>query len=320
MGEGEQVDAAAAGGPDEGAVSEGTAGEVSHRNVLTVVIDESLPNSTRLSLRRAAASAEIGYREVLGSTLDPRVPPLEPGSLLFRPATAHSAFRAERQLWRPGVATFYASPAGPYALHVEQWSAFSRADLPTPRTIRLASADAQFLEEVVEWLGGFPVVVRVDSGEGGEGVVLAESMRALRGLADLFVSQGLAGRLAAFVPDAMHWRLIVVGDRVVTAYRNPTREGDFRSEPSGQRADYGLTPTPEMAELAVRATAVAGTHFAGVDVLAHPSGRLYVLEANFPCYFPQGESFGAADVSGALVAFLLAQAESAEPMPPQIQP
>ncbi|MEZ4269851.1 MAG: hypothetical protein R3F39_26120, partial [Myxococcota bacterium] len=160
-------------------------------------------------------------------------------------------------------------------------------------------------------LGGFPVVVRVDSGEGGDGVLLAESMRALRGLADLFISRGLGGRLATFVPDAMHWRLIVVGDRVVTAYRNPTREGDFRSEPAANPADYGLTPTPEMADLAVRATAVAGTRFAGVDVLEHPSGRLYLLEANFPCYFPQGESFGAADVSGAIVRFLLAQRDAA---------
>jgi hypothetical protein len=309
--DGEQVDEVVAGGLDEGPAADETVGATPHRNILTVVIDESLPLNTRTSLRRAAASAGLGHREVLGSTLDPRVPPLEPGSLLFRPATAHSAFRAERQLWRPGVATLYASPAGPYALHIEQWSAFSRADLPTPRSIRLASADARFLEEVVEWLGGFPVVVRVDSGEGGEGVVLAESMRALSGLADLFVSQGLAGRLVSFIPDAMHWRLVVVGDRVVTAYKNPTRPNDFRSEPSDQRADYGLTPPPEMAALAVRATAVAGTYFAGVDVLEHPSGRLYVLEANFPCYFPQAESYGAADVSGALVAFLLAQVDAA---------
>jgi glutathione synthase/RimK-type ligase-like ATP-grasp enzyme len=117
--------------------------------------------------------------------------------------------------------------------------------------------------------------------------------------------------LVSFIPDAMHWRLVVVGDRVVTAYKNPTRPNDFRSEPSDQRADYGLTPPPEMAALAVRATAVAGTYFAGVDVLEHPSGRLYVLEANFPCYFPQAESYGAADVSGALVAFLLAQVDAA---------
>jgi hypothetical protein len=305
----------AAGGEAEGApeseADESTGEILLHRKILTVVIDEGLPATTRGSLKRAATAAGVAVREVLGAALDPRVPPLPVGSLLFRPATSLAAFRAERQLWRPGVATLHASPAGPFALHVEQWMAFSRADLPTPRTMRLASSDTQFLDEVVEWLGGFPVIVRVDSGEGGEGVVLAESMRALRGLADLFVSQGLLGRLVSFVPDATHWRLVVVGDEVVAAYRNPTRPGDFRSAPSDQREDYGLTAPPEMAALAVRATAVAGTRFAGVDILVHPSGRLYVLEANFPCYFPQAEKFGAADVSGAILAYLLAQA--AEP-------
>lgn len=277
------------------------------RGDLTVITEHGLPASTLDSLRRAAAAARVGYREVLAASLDPRVPPLEPGALLFRPATSMAAFRAERQLWRPGVATVYATPAGPFALHVEQWTAFARAGLPTPRTLRLERADAEFLSDAVEWLGGFPVVVRVDSGEGGDGVLLAESMRALRGLADLFVSRGLGGRMATFVPDATHWRLIVVGDRVVTAYRNPTRAGDFRSEPASDPADYGLSPAPEMADLAIRAAAVSGTHFAGVDVLEHPSGRLYLLEANFPCYFPQAESFGAADVSGAIVSFLLAR-------------
>ncbi|MCB9730757.1 MAG: 2OG-Fe(II) oxygenase [Deltaproteobacteria bacterium] len=280
------------------------------RGELTVITDHGLPDTTLDSLRRAAAAARVGYREVQASSLDPRVPPLEPGAMLFRPATTMASFRAERQLWRPGVATVHATPAGPFALHVEQWTAFARAGLPTPRSLRLERADHEFLAEAVEWLGGFPVVVRVDSGEGGDGVLLAESMPALRGLADLFVSRGMGGRMATFVPGAMHWRLIVVGGQVVTAYRNPTRDADFRSEPSSDPADYGLEPSAEMADLAVRATAVAGVCFAGVDVLEHPSGRLYLLEANFPCYFPQGEAFGAADVSGALIAFLLARRDA----------
>ena len=52
-----------------------------------------------------------------------------------------------------------------------------------------------------------------------------------------------------------------------------------------------------------------------VDVLEHPSGRLYLLEANSPCYFPQAEEYGA-DVAGALLEYLLSQREDAGPSDP----
>lgn len=275
----------------------------------TCVVEPSTPDTTRASLRRACAARGLRYVEIEGASLDPREPPLDPGSLLFRPATSWAAIRAERQLWQPGVVTFHASEAGPFAVYAEQWLALARAGLPTPASLRLGRTDDAFLRDAVEHLGGFPLIVRLDDGEGGVGVLRADSFPALRSLAELLVSRGHVARLAAYVPDAMHWRLVVVGDRVVSAYRNPVRKDDFRSEPSGSPDDYGLTPDADMAAIAVRAARVAGTHFAGVDVIEHPSGRLYVLEANFPCYFPQAESWGLADVGGAMVDWLLERAD-----------
>jgi hypothetical protein len=41
-----------------------------------------------------------------------------------------------------------------------------------------------------------------------------------------------------------------------------------------------------------------------VDVLQHPSGRFYLLEANFPCYFGHAQENGQ-DIAGAIVDHLL---------------
>lgn len=57
----------------------------------------------------------------------------------------------------------------------------------------------------------------------------------------------------------------------------------------------------------MRAAHALGYDFAGVDILLHPSGRAYLLEANFPCFFPQAERFGRADVAGLMVEHLLAR-------------
>jgi len=45
----------------------------------------------------------------------------------------------------------------------------------------------------------------------------------------------------------------------------------------------------------------------GVDILEHASGRRYLLEANFPCYFALPETIAGVDVSGALIEHLVAK-------------
>ena len=94
-------------------------------------------------------------------------------------------------------------------------------------------------------------------------------------------------------------------------------------EPADNAEDYGLTAPAEMQALAVAASRVAGSEFVGVDVIEHlPTGRLYLLEANFPCYFPQAEEFGLADVSGAMLDHLIAKraaSQFVEPNPSAAQ-
>lgn len=132
----------------------------------------------------------------------------------------------------------------------------------------------------------------------------ADSSPARRSLAEMVVTRGHAARLAAFVPDAIRWRLVGVGEQVVTASRSPVHSDDFRSEPSDSADQCGLTPSPTMDSLMIRAPQVAGGAFAGVDVIAHSSGRHYALGASFPCDVPQAEAWGKADVAGTVVDWL----------------
>jgi hypothetical protein len=274
-----------------------------------MVVDEFTPAVTRAQLRSAAESRGLEVSEILGGALSALEPPLPPGSLLYRPATAWSAQQAERQLWQPGVVTFHRSDDGPFTVRVEQWLAFARAGLPTPRSIRLTTHDEDTLRAILAAVGGFPVIVRLDDGEGGVGVMRADSWVPFRSLCDLLASRRMGARVAAYIDGAVHWRCIVLGNRVLTAYLNPVRPDDFRSSPSPDPQDYALTPSSEMEQLAVAAATVAGSHFAGVDILVHPSGRLYVLEANFPCFFPQAESFGFVSVAQAMIDWLLLRAQ-----------
>lgn len=278
---------------------------------LHLIVDGgTTPGSTRRLLREAAERRSVAFAEVDAPKLHPLAPPLRPGAMLYAAGTSAAAALAQRTSWQPGVITFHRGPRGPFEVVPEQHLLFARAGLPVPRSVSLAASSPALLEELVGHLGGLPLVVRVDGGEGGVGVALAESMAGLRSLCELLLSQGIAPRLVSFVPEAVHWRLVVLGDEVLTAYANPVRADDFRSTPSRDPRDYGRPPLPELAQVAVAAAQLIGVELAGVDLLLHPSGRVYLLEANFPCYFAQATEVAGIDVAGPMLEHLLAKAAS----------
>ena len=274
------------------------------RPVLTCIDDTAAPESAA-SLARACAARGVVFQHRFASEVDPREPPLEPGGMLSCVSTSAAAERVERQLWQPGVASFHRGPEGPFNVCVDPLRRLARAGLPVPRALTPNTPDPAHLADLARHLGGFPIVVKIPGGEGGIGTLRADSLPALCSLFDLLRARGLTPTFMAYVPDAVHWRIVVVGDRAVAAYLNPVAPGDFRSRPSGDAEDYGLEAPPDLAAVAVEATRVLGVAFAGVDVLVHPSGRAYLLEANSPCYFPQAEAFGSVNVAGAMVEHLL---------------
>jgi len=275
---------------------------------LVCILDPITPDTTRDYLAAACRARGVTYQERLAADVGPDEPPLPPGTLLVCFGTSLAASQVEAQLFGPGVATLYRHPEGPFLEPVHPFLSYVRAGLPTPRTAWVRSGDRERLRETVDWLGGPPIVVRVPGGEGGVGTLRADSLPALFGLVDLLEQQGMPIRLTSFIPDAMHWRCVVLGDRVLTAYKNPTRKDDFRSEPSSDPTEYGIEPPAEVARLSIKAAQVTGGELCGVDVLVHPSGRCYVLEANFPCYWAQATDAAEIDVAGPLVDHLLAKA------------
>jgi glutathione synthase/RimK-type ligase-like ATP-grasp enzyme len=272
------------------------------------VTDATVPATTTELLAAACAARGVTCVPVDAGRFDPcEEVELPAGAMLFRPAVSSAAVRVEQALYGDGLATFYADGEALFFDGAAAPLLFARRGLPIPRTITLLHNDRAQLRRAVERVGGLPVVVKVPGGEGGVGVMLLESFASLASVLDHLFAAGRAPQLMAYVADAAHWRVVVVGSRAVAAYRNHPYPDDFRSGPSGDPADY-MVPTPSpLTELAVAATRAIRREFAGVDILAHASGRLYLLEANFPCYFPQAQLVGGIDVAGAMLEHLLAK-------------
>jgi ribosomal protein S6--L-glutamate ligase len=126
-------------------------------------------------------------------------------------------------------------------------------------------------------------------------------------------SSGRMPVLQAYIPEARHWRCIVVGRDVVGFYRSHTEPDDFRSYASDDIADYRDKPCLAIQETAIRATAVLDVELGGVDLLETKSGEHHLIEVNFPCYFARARVVGGQDVGGAMIEWLARKASRLAP-------
>jgi hypothetical protein len=274
-------------------------------------VDDGVPEETTAVLRSACARKGVDYVAVEAREFDcSTAQPLGPRDLLYRPATSRLAMRVEQLLHAPEAASFHANAEAVLYDCLLPPLVFAQAGLPIPRTVYAATPDRDALRRYVEQLGGFPVVVKWLGHSSGVAVLRVDSFPALFSLMDYAGDGSIPPLLCAYIADAVHFRLVVIGARVVAAYRNAQLADDFRSMGSDDPADHLIAIDPEMAELAVAATRTLGIEMAGVDVLRARDGKLFLLEANFPCYFAEAQYAVGTDVAGMMIDHLLAKARA----------
>ena len=196
---------------------------------------------------------------------------------------------------------------GPFLYVSNATLVHERRGLPVPRNYAVTTSDRTALRQFAEAVGGFPAILKVPGGSGGIGVMRVDSLPGLYSMVDHLASQGTVPNLMAYVDNAIHWRLIVAGDQVIASYRNTPEKDDFRTYAGEEMHDYTTPPPGAMREIAVDSAKVLRLEFAGVDLLEHPSGRIYLLESNFPCYFAQAQQVAGVDVAGAMIEHLAAK-------------
>ena len=275
------------------------------------VVDDEVPTESIDTLRSAADArgVELVHHRA-GVFVFDAANRARAGDLLFRPAVSLRAMRVEQYLFQPGVATFYQGENGVFRGAFNSLYGFEAAGVPVPRSVYLNTTERRALDFYVEQLGGYPVVLKVLGNSSGIGVMRLDSAASLYSVVDYVTASSPLPVLSAYVDDAEHWRCVVVGGRVVASYLNPREASDFRTYGSSDPEDVRAGADEDLAEVACLAVAATGVEFGGVDVLRHESGRCYVLESNFPCYYAHAQTVGGVDVTGAMLDHLIAKAEA----------
>jgi ribosomal protein S6--L-glutamate ligase len=135
--------------------------------------------------------------------------------------------------------------------------------------------------EVIQMVGGAPVVIKLLEGTQGIGVVLAETENSARSVIEAFRGANVNILVQEFIKEAngSDIRAFVIGNRVVAAMERQGADGDFRSNLHRGGSASAIKITPEERSTAVRAARALGLNVAGVDMLRSNHGPV-IMEVN----------------------------------------
>lgn len=162
-----------------------------------------------------------------------------------------------------------------------------------------------YTKDLINQVGGAPLVIKLLEGTQGIGVVLAETQNAAESIIEAF--RGLKAQMLVqeFIKEAKgaDLRCFVIGGKVVAAMIRQGAEGEFRSNIHRGGMAKVVKLTPEERSTAVRSARVMGLNVAGVDILRSNHGPV-VMEVNSSPGLQGIEVSTGKDVAGAIVQFI----------------
>ncbi|MCF6435993.1 30S ribosomal protein S6--L-glutamate ligase [Pseudoalteromonas sp. MMG022] len=161
------------------------------------------------------------------------------------------------------------------------------------------------VKDLLEMVGGTPVVIKLLEGTQGIGVVLAETRKAAESVIEAFMGLKANIMVQEYIKEAggADIRCFVIGDKVIAAMKRQAQEGEFRSNLHRGGSASLVRISPEERKTAVAAAKAMGLNVAGVDLLRSSRGPL-VMEVNSSPGLEGIEKATGKDIAGMIIDFI----------------
>ena len=179
----------------------------------------------------------------------------------------------------------------------------NRKNIPIPQTV--FSINPKNIDEQIELLGGPPVIIKLQEGTQGLGVILAESKKSAKSIMDTFYNMNASFLLQEFIEESngQDIRAIVVGNKVVAAMKRIGQVGEFRSNiHRGGTGEIAELSKKEI-KIALQATKYLGLPVAGVDMILSKRGPL-LIEVNASPGLQGVEAYTKENIAEHIIKFL----------------
>lgn len=178
--------------------------------------------------------------------------------------------------------------------------------LPMPVTAFASSPHDT--DDLIQMVGGPPLIVKLLYSSQGKGVVLAENKKSAQSVIDAFRNAEANFLVQQFIADAagQDIRCIVLDGKVIATMRRQAPSDDFRANLHKGGTAHKVKITSEERKIAVKAARIMGLKFAGVDILRSEKGPL-LLEVNSSPGLEGIEKTSGVDIAGHVMDYVEAQ-------------
>jgi ribosomal protein S6--L-glutamate ligase len=179
----------------------------------------------------------------------------------------------------------------------------AKAGLGMPKTAFASSP--RDIDQVINLVGGAPVVIKLLEGTQGIGVILAETHQSAKSVIEAFLDINTNILVQEFIKEAKgaDIRAFVVDGKVVGAMLRKGVDGEFRSNlHRGGKAQL-IELSKEEIVTAIKAAKKLGLAIAGVDMLQSERGPL-VMEVNSSPGLEGIEGATGVDIAGKIIEYV----------------
>jgi ribosomal protein S6--L-glutamate ligase len=179
----------------------------------------------------------------------------------------------------------------------------AKAGIGMPKTA-FASAPRN-IDNVLEQVGGAPVVIKLLEGTQGIGVILAETHKSAKSVIESFLALKANILVQEFIKEAggADIRAFIVDGKIVGAMKRQGLPGEFRSNLHRGGSANVIELTKEERETAIKAAKKLGLAIAGVDMLQSSRGPL-VMEVNSSPGLEGIEGATGVDIAGKIIEYV----------------
>ncbi|MGS0677128.1 30S ribosomal protein S6--L-glutamate ligase [Shewanella sp. 0m-4] len=157
-------------------------------------------------------------------------------------------------------------------------------------------------KDLIDMVGGAPLIVKLLEGTQGKGVVLAETTKAAESVINAFKSLHVNLLVQEFIKEAQgkDLRCFVIDGKVVASIERTAAPGEFRANIHQGGSASIVSVSAAERQLALKAAKTMGLRVAGVDIIRSSRGPL-LLEINSSPGLEGIESATGIDIAGAMI-------------------
>ena len=239
-----------------------------------------------------------------------KLPKIEKKDAVYRISTLNKAKIIEQLLIKQNTKTFYQNflrSQSEIDNVIRASILHQHSEIPMPKTIFNLPQTKSQIKATIKAMGGFPLIIKAAGKSHSIGVMKIDSESSFNSIVDyLNTKENENYIIREFLDIPTSARLIVLGNKVIDSIEYISKEKDFRSNAGEELIVRAKKFSDQVEKTAIKATHAMGVEFGGVDILVDPKNdKHYLLEVNFPCFFPRSQNTTGVDIAGQMVDYLL---------------